>query len=632
MRTITLIVICLLSIVSISVFCSGCKRKKTTQTSVNPPAQTQKNIDYLKTETKEQFDERMDWWRQGRFGMFIHWGLYAIPEGQWKDRTTHGEWILTTGQIPVAEYEKFAPQFNPTEFDAAQWVKMAKDAGMKYIVITSKHHDGFCLYDSKATDYDVIDATPFKRDILMELTEECNKQGIYMCFYYSIMDWHHPDYLPRRNWEDRPEDGADFQKYIEYMTAQVTELVTKYNPHILWFDGEWEKTWSHDEGVKLYNHIRNLKPDIIINNRIDTGRGGMGGIHDSRKYAGDYGTPEQEIPATGMKGYDWETCMTMNRHWGWNKNDKSFKSSEDLIRKLTDIASKGGNYLLNIGPKPDGTFPTESIDRLADIGRWMKVNGESIYGTNASVFEKLSWGRSTTKDNTIYLHIFDWPTDNKLTVPGLITEAAEVYPLSNPDKKLAVQYTDGGATIQLPTASPDPINTVIAMKFKQKPEIVKTPQLTGKDKFYPDCNVEINCGSDTVAIHYTTDGTEPTSSSPKYTAPINLADTTTIKCRAFINSVPVTPTATKKYTRLTVKEPVTGLNLIGGLKYDIYHGKWEKVPDYRTLTPAKSGIATNIDTSVKDIPELLSIIFTGYITVDKDGLYEFSLDSDDGSN
>ncbi|MCP4711633.1 MAG: alpha-L-fucosidase, partial [Planctomycetes bacterium] len=245
------------------------------------------------------------------------------PAGEWKDTTNHAEWILTTAQIPVDEYEQFGGQFNPVKFNAADWVRMAKEAGMKYIVITSKHHDGFALYDSKISDYDVMDFTPFKRDILQELTDECQRQGIRMCFYHSIMDWHHEDYLPRRGWESRSAEGADMKRYIKYMNEQVREIVTAYDPGVLWFDGEWEATWEHEYGLDLYNYVRGLKPDIIINNRVDTGRGGMGGMHDSKQYAGDFGTPEQEIPATGLSGYDWETCMTMNDHWGWNKNDKN---------------------------------------------------------------------------------------------------------------------------------------------------------------------------------------------------------------------------------------------------------------------------------------------------------------------
>jgi alpha-L-fucosidase len=423
-------------------------------------------------ETKKQNDERMAWWRQARFGMFIHWGLYAVPAGEWKGETNHAEWILTTAQIPVKEYEKFALQFNPVKFDAKQWVKMAKDAGMKYIVITSKHHDGFSLFDSKHTDYDIVDATPFKRDILKELSDECRKQGIKMCWYHSIMDWHHPDYLPRRGWEKRSAQGADYNRYIEYMKGQVKELVTNYGDiGVLWFDGEWESTWDHEKGADFYKYVRSLQPSIIINNRVGKGRAGMAGTFDPETSSGDFGTPEQEIPATGL-GYDWETCMTMNDHWGYNKNDHNWKSKEDLIRKLVDIASKGGNFLLNVGPTAEGLFPEPSIERLAAMGKWMKLNSESIYGTSASLFEKLDWGRSTTKPGKIYLHVFDWPEDGKLRVPGLVSKAESAYLLADADKILNVEYMNGYAVISMPKNAPDPIVSVAVLEFKEEPEVV----------------------------------------------------------------------------------------------------------------------------------------------------------------
>lgn len=426
-------------------------------------------------ESKGQTDARMQWWRQARFGMFIHWGLYAVPAGEWNGQTNHAEWILTTAHIPVNQYEQFAPQFNPVKFDADEWVRMAKDAGMKYIVITSKHHDGFGLWDSDVSDYDVMDRTPFKRDILKELAVACKDQGVTLCFYYSIMDWHHPDYLPRRDWEKRPAEGADFQRYITYMKAELKELVTRYDPAVLWFDGEWEGTWTHEEGLKLYDYVRSLKPEIIINNRVDKGRQGMKGTFDDSQFAGDFGTPEQEIPATGLD-YDWESCMTMNGHWGWNKHDKGFKSTEDLIRKLVDIASKGGNFLLNIGPKPDGTFPQESIDRLGQIGDWMDVNGASIYGTAASPFEQLTWGRCTRKiesgKDVLYLHVFSWPTDGKLFVPGLKNEISEVYLLANGQSLKSVSGQDG-LILSLPEKPLDPIDTVVVVKIKGDIQIEK---------------------------------------------------------------------------------------------------------------------------------------------------------------
>ncbi|MFA7228494.1 MAG: alpha-L-fucosidase, partial [Melioribacteraceae bacterium] len=218
-------------------------------------------------ETTEQRNARMKWWRDARFGLFIHWGLYAVPAGQWNDKTEYGEWIRTSAQIPIEVYDKFVDQFNPVKFDAGQWVKMAKAAGMKYIVITSKHHDGFQLFDSKHSNFNVT-ATPFKRDILKELANACRKEGLKMCWYHSIMDWHHPDYLPRREWETtRTSDGADFNRYFEYMKAQLKELLSNYGDiSVLWFDGEWENTWNTKYGRELYNYVRSLQPNIIINN------------------------------------------------------------------------------------------------------------------------------------------------------------------------------------------------------------------------------------------------------------------------------------------------------------------------------------------------------------------------------
>jgi alpha-L-fucosidase len=423
---------------------------------------------FNRNEMKTEKDLRMQWWRESRFGMFIHWGLYAIPAGEWNEKKDYAEWILTQAQIPVEQYETFGPQFNPVQFNASEWVRMAKEAGMKYLVITSKHHDGFCLWDSDVSDYDVMDRTPFKRDILKELAVACKQQGLTLCFYYSIMDWHHPDYLPRRKWENRSSEGADYPRYISYMKAQLKELVAGYDPAVLWFDGEWEDTWTHEEGLKLYDYVRSLKPEIIINNRVDKGRHGMQGTYNASRFAGDFGTPEQEIPPTGLD-YDWESCMTMNRHWGWNKHDKTFKSSEDLIHKLVDIASKGGNYLLNIGPKPDGTFPQESIERLKQIGQWMYVNGESIYGTTASPFPGLSWGRCTKRidDNKVilYLHVFDWPTEGKLRIPKMESKALNAYLLADKAPLKIISSKDGIA-VEVPKDPLNPIDTVVVLEVE----------------------------------------------------------------------------------------------------------------------------------------------------------------------
>lgn len=391
-------------------------------------------------------ERRMTWFHEARFGMFIHWGLYAIVGGVWKGKDANGagEWLLTNAQIPVAEYEPLQQQFNPVKFSAKEWVKTAKDAGMRYIVITSKHHDGFCLWDSKLTDWDVM-GTPFKRDILKELARECQKQKVRLCFYHSIMDWHHPDYLPRRGWDKRPTAEANFNRYIEYMKGQLKELLTGYGPiGIAWFDGEWEGTWTHEKGKDLYQFVRSLQPNIIVNNRVDKGRQGMAGMTKG-DFAGDYGTPEQEIPANGFgEGVDWESCMTLNDTWGFKFKDTHWKSTETLLRNLIDCASKGGNYLLNVGPTPEGTFPQPIVERLGQMGHWLKANGEAIYGTKASPFARpLPWGRVTQKGNKLYLHVFD-THQSVISLPGLKTKVKSARTLTGFSKPATVRVEPNG--------------------------------------------------------------------------------------------------------------------------------------------------------------------------------------------
>jgi len=360
--------------------------------------------DYLK-ETVAEREARMTWWQDAGFGMFIHWGVYSIPAGVYKGEKIKGigEWIMDRAQIPIPEYEKFVKQFNPVKFNAEQWVQIAKDAGMKYIVITSKHHDGFCLWDSKVSEYDIMDATPFNRDILQELSQACKKAGIRLCFYHSIMDWHHPD-----------AKAENFPKYREeYLKPQIKELVTEFEDiGVLWFDGEWIKEWTEPQGQDLYNWIRNLKPDIIINNRVGKGRAGMQGMNKDSSYAGDFGTPEQEILETGSGGLDWESCMTMNDTWGFKTHDHNWKSTTTLIHNLVDIAAKGGNYLLNVGPTSEGLIPAPSVERLAEMGEWMRVNSAVIHNTQAlKTFKEgdnIRYVQSNDK-KYIYAVSLNWP-------------------------------------------------------------------------------------------------------------------------------------------------------------------------------------------------------------------------------
>jgi alpha-L-fucosidase len=289
---------------------------------------------------------------------------------------------MEKANIPIPEYEAFAKQFNPEKFDAKEWVRIANQAGAKYIVITSKHHDGFCLWDSKVTNYDIADFAPFNRDIIQELVLSCKEQGIRICFYYSIMDWHQPD-AKSKDYPHQQIANPDFSRYREeYLKPQLTELIKKYDPDLLWFDGEWIPEWTEEQGRDLYNYLRQLKSSLIINNRIGKGRNGMQGMSKYKDAVGDFGTPEQEI-LNGTSENDWESCMTMNDTWGFKKNDSSWKSAEMLIHNLIDIAAKGGNYLLNVGPTSEGLIPDPSIQRLYEMGNWLSINSEAIYATNS---------------------------------------------------------------------------------------------------------------------------------------------------------------------------------------------------------------------------------------------------------
>lgn len=424
-------------------------------------------------ESSAAHDQRMAWFRDARFGLFIHWGLYSVPAGEWEGKTDYGEWIMEQARIPVSRYETLARQFNPEKFDASAWARLARQAGARYLVITSKHHDGFGLWPSELTDW-CIKSTPFKRDPLRELADACKSEGLRLCFYHSIMDWHHPDWGNRRAWNDRAAAPPDMDRFISYLKGQLRELITRYGPlGILWFDGEWESAWTHERGVDLYNYVRGLQPDIIINNRVGKARAGMAGMDQGKDRVGDYGTPEQEIPPTGFgPGVDWESCMTMNGHWGYNKHDQNWKSATALIRNLIDCASKGGNYLLNVGPTAEGLFPQPSIDRLREIGEWMQTNGESIYNTQSSPFENIPWGRCTRKATgngrtRLYLHVFDWPADGRLPLPGLEQRPLKAWLLDG-GKPVKTTIEKGWLVLRVPGQPRNPHATVIALEIKGK--------------------------------------------------------------------------------------------------------------------------------------------------------------------
>lgn len=424
-------------------------------------------------------DERMQWWRDARFGIFIHIGPYAVMGGEYKGKVPHpcAEWLMKNASIPAQEYRKNAEKFNLNHFDADAWVRAIKAAGAKYIVVTTKHHDGFCMFDSALTDYNIKKATPYGKDFMKELSDACHRHGIAFGTYYSLIEWDNPALgsLPEQN----------KTAYMKYMKGQLAELIGKYGTEILWFDGDWINWWKDPDGREIYNYLRTLKPNIIVNNRITKARKGMAGMNRENMFGADFGTPEQEIPDAGLPGNDWESCMTMNDSWGYAKHDQNWKSTQTLIRHLIDTASKGGNYLLNIGPMPNGEIPQPSLERLAEVGRWMDKNHEAIYGTTLSIFGKLPWGRSTTKGDTSYLFIYDWPQDGKLLIP--IT----------PEGELTLKALDGGATVpyeripggimaDIGKLARDPHATVLAMTGKGKIIDGISPQTDGN--FLLDAN------------------------------------------------------------------------------------------------------------------------------------------------
>ncbi len=446
----------------------------------------------MQEEARRDLEQRIEWWNEARFGMFIHWGLYAIPAGRWNGEEIGGigEWIQNSARIRVADYEPLKKQFNPVKFNAEQWAAIAKDAGMKYLVITSKHHDGFCLFDSQHTDWDIA-GTPFRRDILKELSNAVRAAGLRMCFYHSIMDWHHPDYLPRRDFDPRPDRIADFPRYVKHLKSQLRELVVGYGPlGVLWFDGEWEATWNHELGMDLYDHVRSLQPDILINNRVDKGREGMAGLTAKGDFRGDFGTPEQEVPATGMPGVCWESCMTMNDTWGYKASDHNWKSATQLVQTLCDTASKGGNFLLNVGPTAEGLIPEPSVERLSEMGEWLRINGECIYGTSAGPFPSLKWGRCTQKPGRLYLMVFDWPRNGELKIPGLMNPLTRAWLLRQPDLPLVIERTGSSVVVSVSDTLEQRLDnlqppfrhvTVVVLEIEGEPVVVEVPILPDPD-------------------------------------------------------------------------------------------------------------------------------------------------------
>ena len=437
-------------------------------------------------------EAQLQWFDEARFGMFIHWGVYAVPAGEWQGKPIGGigEWIMKNGQIPVADYQAFTPRFTAARYDPVAWARLAKTAGMKYVVITSKHHDGFALYDSAVTEWDVMNSGA-KRDLLTPLAEAVRAEGLKFGLYYSqSQDWTHPGGAKseQKNWD--PAQKGDFDQYLKNIALpQIKEIVTKFQPAILWWDTPMEIT---PERAKPFIDYMVQHPSILNNNRLGGG------------FKGDTKTPEQHIPPRGYPGERFEVCMTMNDTWGFKKNDLNWKTLRQILHNLSDISSKGGNFLLNVGPTAEGEIPPQSIELLQGVGRWMKVNSEAIYGTTASHFpRRLPWGRVTQKASasgtTLFVHVWEWPSDGQLLLPTVNEVPTQGKLLAN-GTAIPSKSTPEGLLLQLPETAPDADVSVLRLDFTGPVTVTMDPFLK------PDANGRVSFSAQDADAHGWYDG------------------------------------------------------------------------------------------------------------------------------
>lgn len=429
---------------------------------------------------RSAYEARVQWFREARFGMFIHWGLYSIP--------ARGEWVRSDEQMPESEYMPYFDEFNPRDYNPRAWARAAKEAGMQYVVLTAKHHDGFCLFDSQYTDFKSTN-TKLGRDIVRDFVEAVRAEGLRVGLYFTLIDWHHPDYPhygdryhPMRNHPECSNENRDFNRYLEYMFNQAREICSNYGKlDLLWFDFSYDhmrgETWKATEFIEM---VRSLQPNVIIDNRLEVSGEGFGSLHDCRPtpYHGDFVTPEKFIPPQGILDVEgnpmlWEVCATMNNNWGFNGTDPFYKPASMLIKKLVECVSKGGNMILNVGPDAQGNIPPQSQAILRDIGRWMHDNAESIYGCGRSELPRPEFGRITQKDKTLYFHMYE-NTMGPVPLLGLRAEDVAGIRLLSTGQEIPVStswvhsdypdivFADLGPNPVLP----DPVDTVLKVMLK----------------------------------------------------------------------------------------------------------------------------------------------------------------------
>ncbi len=394
----------------------------------------------------------LSWWREARFGLFVHWGPVSL-------RGTEIGWSRGA-QVPVEEYDGLWRQFAAKEFDPRAWARLARDAGMRYLVLTTKHHDGFCLWPSRLTDYHVGN-TPLGRDVVGELAAACRAEGVVFCAYHSILDWRHPDYPLGSPGGKTKKAAADMDRYVAYLEGQLTELLTRYGPlGVLWFDGEWEEPWTEEHGKRLYRLCRSRQPSVIVNNRVGKGRQDMAGTTAAGAFAGDYDTPEQRV-GRYQDARPWESCITICEQWAW-KPDDPMKPLAECVRTLVTCAGGDGNLLLNVGPMPDGEIEPRQAARLREIGGWLRTHGESVHGTRGGPWKPGPWGASTRRGEAVYVHVFDWPGE-LLVLPSIERRVLEATVLGG--GRAEARATPGGLELRVAPGERRAIDTVVRLRL-----------------------------------------------------------------------------------------------------------------------------------------------------------------------
>lgn len=592
----------------------------------------------------------MTWWRDARFGMFIHWGLYSEAGGVWKGTFLPGwsEWMLNRLRIPPAEYQaELVPRFDPADFDAAAWVRAARDAGMGYMVITAKHHEGFAIWRSEASALDV-EATRFGkpaeeggrgRDPLKELADAAAADRMPLGVYYSLLDWSHPDYLPRRPWESRSAEGADYSRYTDFMSAQVRELLggAYGKVAILWGDGDWEHGMAEHRSDAIVAMARTLQPGILVNDRW--------------AQPGDYATPENKIPEAAL-GRPWETCMTLNDSWGYARDDRNFKPASAVTAMLVECVSKGGNFLLNVGPTGRGTIDGRTLGVLREVGQWMRTYGESVRGCGAAPLPKPEWGRITWRASpdgsaTAYLHVQEGShgAGADLRLPGVLDLPSRVRVLGEQGTTRALAERDGADTLIRIVAEPagpaQATAPVIAAHWDSAPSIARPPRIVGDARIFIDSTqVAFDPVSPSCEIRVTLDGSAPNMSSPR-AAPgrdgrpcVSVRDTCTLRAVTFWSGNPVGSETQATFTRVEPLAPIARAETSPGLAVRLLEGTFERVPSRETL--AGEGSAWRADVPDVRLPEdrpaeAFALLLTGFVDVSRAGIYRFGISSDDGS-